>query len=364
MNKGDTVLILGSGSVAHTTATSFADLGFDAWVGTLKDVIPKELRPAMTVVCDNSGINVDELAALQRETGTRLMPSLDTCDITRNREGVRRTAAEELGLPTMAYEFAHSPEELERCAEAVGYPCVVKPPVSTGGRGQTVVQSRADLTQAWQLARANDPDESASSGDAVAVERYVDFDYEVTIITARSIDPQTGQLATWFCEPIGTRHEEGRLVETWQPAPLSEAAMDNARSIAARITGRIGAQGVYSIELFVAGDEVYFSDVTPQPSLDGMITRATQRVDQFDLHARAVAGLPIDVTLVTPGAARFMPVSNLGFDRLARALSVPETGVQVLDDGQLVLLRSTGETIEEARERAELAASLVEERTS
>lgn len=359
MNINDTVLILGTGPVAHTTATSFADLGFDAWVGSLGDDIPADLRPRLTVVCDNSGIDVDELAALQEATGTQLVPSLDTCDITRNREGVRRTAAEELGLPTMAYEFARSPEELERCAEAVGYPCVVKPPVSTGGRGQTVVHSAADLAQAWEQARQTDSEDAAGSGDAVAVERYVDFDYEVTIITARSVDPATGQMATWFCEPIGTRHEAGRLVEAWQPAPLSEAATDNARSIAARITGRIGAQGVYSIELFVAGDEVYFSDVSPRPGLDGMITRATQRVDQFDLHARAVAGLPIDVTLVTPGAARFVPVSEVGFDRLARALSVPETGVQVLDGGEMVLLRSTGETIGEARQRAAQAAEAV-----
>ncbi|SDL94886.1 formate-dependent phosphoribosylglycinamide formyltransferase [Corynebacterium mycetoides] len=338
------VLVLGTGPVAQSTATAFVDLGFDAWVGTLTNQLPDDLRPVLTVVCENSDFDLDELAELQEATGTQLVPSLDACRITRDREGVRRTAAEELGLPTMAYEFARTPDELARCAEAVGFPCVVKPPVSSGGKGQTVVHAPADLAQAWRSAREVNPE------GAVAVERYVDFDYEVTIITARSIDPATGQLATWFCEPIGTRHEAGRLVEAWQPAPLSEAAMDNARSIAARITGKIGAQGVYSVELFVAGDDVYFSDVNPRPSLDGMITRATQRVDQFDLHARAVAGLPIDVTLVTPGATRFVPAAAIDRESMARVLAVEETGVQVLPD--MALVRSTGDTVDEARERA------------
>ncbi|WP_165165017.1 ATP-grasp domain-containing protein [Corynebacterium qintianiae] len=347
MQNNDQVLVLGTGPVAQNTATSFVDLGFDAWVGALKQPMPEDLRPKITVVCENSGIDMGELDSWQRASDTQLVPSLDACNITRNREGVRRTAAEELGLPTMAYEFAHTPEELERYAESVGYPCVVKPPVSTGGKGQTVVQTPGELAGAWQLARETNPD------GAVAVERYVDFDFEVTLVTARSVDPATGQLATWFCEPIGTRHEGGVLVEAWQPAPLSGAAMDNARSIAARISGKIGAQGVYSIELFVDGDEVYFSDVNPRPSLEGMVTRATQRVDQFDLHARAVAGLPIDSTLITPGAARFVSANSIDRDSVARALAVEETGIQVL--GEIALIRSTGESVEEARGRAERA---------
>ncbi|MCT1585448.1 ATP-grasp domain-containing protein [Corynebacterium sanguinis] len=342
------VFVLGTGPVAQSSAAAFADLGFDAYVGTLDEELPQWARPEITVVCDGQVATTQQLEKLVAETGTYLVPSLDACSITRTREGIRRTAAEELGLPTMAYEFANSVGELAGCAEAVGYPCVVKPSISAGGCGHTVVHGPDDLDAAWQRARETNPE------GAVAVERYVDFDYEVTIITARSVDPETGQLATWFCEPIGTRHETGRLVEAWQPAPLSEAAMDNARSIAARITGRIGAQGVYSIELFVDGDEVYFSDVNPRPSPDGMVTLATQRIDQFDLHARAVAGLPIDVTLMTPGAACYVAGKAHSGEALVRALTVEETTIHVLEETTVV--RSTAEDVQQARVQAERAA--------
>ncbi|AWB84705.1 ATP-grasp domain-containing protein [Corynebacterium liangguodongii] len=339
------VLIIGAGALAEQLETAFRGLGCATKVGPLE--CAAELRPDL-IVNATEEFDPDALREAISRTGAAAVPSLDACRITRNREGIRRTAAEELGLPTMAYEFAKTPEELERCADEVGYPCVVKPSVSTGGLGQTVVHGSEELGGAWNSAREMRPDGS------VAVERYVDFDFEVTIVTVRSVDPATGQLATWFCEPIGTRHEAGVLVEAWQPAPLSEAAMDNARSIAARISGKIGVQGVYSIELFVAGDEVYFSDVNPRPSLDGMVTVATQRVNQFELHARAVAGLPIDVTLTTPGAAHFLPAQPFDRDALARALAVEETGVQFLEDA--VVIRSTAETVEEARGRAEAAA--------
>lgn len=338
-------LIVGGGSFAQLLEAPFRHLGFGAETGELERA--PEYSPEL-IVSAAEELDPDALRAAVEKTGAWTVPSLDACRFTCSREGVRCTAAEELGLPTMAYEFAQTPEELEASAEAVGYPCVVKPSISTGGKGQTVAQSPADLAEAWRLARELTPD------GAVAVERYVDFDYEVTIITARSVDPETGQLATWFCEPIGTRHEAGILVEAWQPAPLSETAMDNARSIAARITGKIGAQGVYSIELFVAGDEVYFSDVNPRPSLDGMITRSTQRVDQFGLHARAVAGLPIDVTLVSPGAARFVAGHPEDREALARALAVPETGVLVLEDTTVIC--STADRVETAREQADAAA--------
>ncbi|QYH19175.1 ATP-grasp domain-containing protein [Corynebacterium aquatimens] len=194
--------------------------------------------------------------------------------------------------------------------------------------------------------------------DGLVVERYIDFDYEVTILTARSVDPATGQLATWFCEPIGTRHEDGELVECWQPAPISEAAMGNARSIAARVTGALQCCGLYAIELFVDGEEVYFSQASPLTGLDGMLTRATQRLDQFELQARASLHLPIDVTLVSPGAARIVRggADKLSSASMARAMAVEETGVQVM--GADVLVRATGESAEEARSRAAQAAAV------
>ena len=201
-----------------------------------------------------------------------------------------------------------------------------------------------DLARAWGAACAAEDDEGG------VVERYVVVDMKVTILTARSVDPATGKLATWFCEPIGTRHEDGRLVEAWQPAPLSEAAMDNARSIAARITGAFECCGLYTIELFVDGEDVYFSQVIPRPSRLGMITRATQRINQFDLHARATEQLPIDVTLVSPGAARIVRGGDPDLSSLAAAMFIEEVGVQVLGDDILIL--ATGDTVEEARDRA------------
>lgn len=345
------VLILGTGTLAEELAASFRRLGFAPYVGSftpgIASGIPEGVRPTLTVVCEATP--AEQLAELEELTGTQLVPGVEAWEIIRNREGIRRTAAEEHGLPTMAYEFADNVDELRAFADRVGYPCVVKPGTSTGGEGQTVISGPDELDAAW--AKAWDPEGEGR----VAVERYVDFDYECTILAVRSVDPATGQLSTWFCEPIGTRHEGGRLVEAWQPAPLSDDAMDNARSIAARICGAIGVQGLYSIDLFVAGDEVYFSQVTPRPTLDGMITGATQRINQFDLHARAVLSLPIDVTLTTPGAVRFVPAESSSLASLVDALAVPETGVIVVDD--TAVLRSTGETVAEARERAAQAAA-------
>ncbi|MDY5786223.1 ATP-grasp domain-containing protein [Corynebacterium sp.] len=335
------VLILGSGALADELAASFRRLGFAPVIRSVDSAPLSGPAPVLTLVCEPAA--PEDLAA-HEATGTLLVPTADACRITRNREGIRRTAAEEHGLPTMAYEFIDSFGELAGSAERVGFPCVVKPCTSRDGAGQTVVHDPADLPAAWD--RAYDP----QLDGRVAVESYVDFDYECTILTVRSIDPETGQLASWFCEPIGTIHEDGHLVEAWQPAPLSEAAMGNARSIAARISGAIGVQGIYAIDLFVDGDEVYFSDVTARPTLDGTITSVTQRINEFDLHARAVLGLPIDVTLTTPGAARFARGLRPSFAGLASAMSVLETSVEMIGDTAVV--RSTAESVEEARERA------------
>ena len=214
-----------------------------------------------------------------------------------------------------------------------------------------MVNGPAELAQAFQTAT------DALPGERIVVERYIEFDAGVTILAVRSVDPATGQLATWFCEPIGTCHANGKLVETWQPATLTEAAMDSARSIAARVTGAMNSCGVHSVELFIDGEEVYFSQATPRPTLDGMVTRATQRLDQFELHARASLRLPIDATLISPGASQLVPTEGRAVttECLARAMAVEETGVQVLASS--LLMRSTGETAEEARERAARAAA-------
>lgn len=339
------VLILGEGTIARELASSYRHLGLEPVLGTTEDAA--YARPAAIIATDHP-LNVDELWDVQGETGAVVVPSISACGMTKNRATVRTIATEELGLPTLPHEFARTPAELEAAVERIGYPCVFKPWKSSNGVGHTVIRSKRDLAQAWGAARA------AEEAEGGVVERYLDADQEITIITARSIDPATGRMATWFCEPIGTRHEGGRLAEVWQPVPLTDAAMDNARSIAARITGALDCCGTFAVELFVDGEEVYFSQVIPRPSRIGMITRATQRLNQFDLHARASMRLPIDVTLVTPGAARVVPGAIPTPDRLAAAMRVEETGVQVLNDATLVL--STADTIEEARDRAARAA--------
>ncbi|PAT11200.1 phosphoribosylglycinamide formyltransferase [Corynebacterium hadale] len=344
--KRSKVLILGTSAVEEELATSFRHLGYEVQLGTFAQGAPGNMTPDITVA--GEGTDLTKLRELVDTSGCELFPTVEACRMTRNREGVRRTAAEELGLPTMAYKFVDSVEDLESCAEQVGYPLVVKPGRSTAGEGQSVVRESSELGEAFAKAQTACGPEGES--EPVAVEQYIDFDYEVTILTARSIDPATGELATWFCEPIGTRHEDGKLVETWQPAALSQAAADNARSIAARISGAIAGRGVYSIELFVDGDEVYFSQATPRPDADGLLTRVTQRVNQFDLHARATAGLPIDATLTSPGAAAFLHGVNPSTAQIARAMAVDETSVQV--HGNTAMALCTADTVEQARARA------------
>ena len=353
--KRSKVLILGTSAVEEELATSFRRLGYEAQVGTFEQGAPGAMTPDITVA--GEGTDLTKLRELVDTSGCELFPTVEACRMTRNREGVRRTAAEELGLPTMAYKFVDTVEELEACAEQVGYPLVVKPGRSTAGEGQSVVREDSELRAAFSKAQSVSESKSGER-EPVAVEQYIDFDYEVTILTVRSIDPATGAMATWFCEPIGTRHEHGKLVETWQPAALSQAAADNARSIAARISGAIAGRGVYSIELFVDGDEVYFSQATPRPDADGLLTRGTQRVDQFDLHARATAGLPIDVTLTSPGAAAFLHGVNPTTAQIAQAMAVDEVTVEVHEDAVMVL--ATADTIDEAHERAAEAAKQLE----
>ena len=348
------VLVLGDSVVEEELAWSFKQLGFDVTHLHTSEIAAEDMQqryPSLTVA--GAGVDSEVLKELEERAGSIVAPSVEAQELCSSREGVRATATDSLGLPTLRCEFVRSPEELEEAALRLGLPVVVKPGRSSEGQGQTVLRSEQDLhaevTTAWEAAAEVDPE------GPVVVERFIEFDFELTILAARSVDPATGELATWFCEPIGTRHVGGRLVEAWQPAVLSEAAAGNARSIAARITGALGGQGVYAVEMFVAGDDVYFSDARPRPSLDGLLTRATQRLNQCSLHARAVIGLPIDATLVSPGAMVLVEDVAPSVDGLAKAMSVAETGVRFVDGAAVVT--STGESAQEARDRATLAAS-------
>ncbi|WP_018297260.1 formate-dependent phosphoribosylglycinamide formyltransferase [Corynebacterium lubricantis] len=380
------VLLLGSGEIGKELTLSFQRLGLEvhavdqyanapahqsahyAYVadtmnaGQIEQLIEK-IQPDY-IVPEIETVAAEVLARAEESGKAMVVPSARACELTVSREGIRRVASEELGLPTTAYRFASSPEQVRAAADELGYPCIVKPAISTSGRGHTLLRDAEGVQQAWD--EANQPD---SPNNHVSVERFVNFDFEVTILAVRSIDPRTGELATWFCEPIGRKHSHGRLVEFWQPAPMSDGAMDNARSMAARITNALGGRGVYGIELFVAGDDVYFSSVTPRPHDTGSLTTQTQRFSQFDLHARAILGLPIDSTLVSPGAARYIHApadsDTISYTGVADALAVPETDVRFFGkptgypDRRMGIVTSTAETIEQAKERAKAAAEKI-----
>nr|WP_120491889.1 formate-dependent phosphoribosylglycinamide formyltransferase [Corynebacterium lactis] len=294
-----------------------------------------------------------------------VIPTARATQLTMNREGIRRLAAEEVGLPTSRYEFASSFEEFSAAVEKIGFPCVVKPVMSSSGKGQSTLRRPEDVAPAWEYAMSGGRVDSGR----VIVEGFVNFDYEITLLTVRSIDPATGEGATWFCEPIGHRQVDGDYVESWQPAAMSEDALDNARSVAARITNALGGRGIFGVELFVRGDEVWFSEVSPRPHDTGMVTMGSQRFSEFELHARAILGLPIDVTLVSPGASAVIyggaDIQQPGYEGLAAAMSTPETDIRIFGKPvagprrRMGVAISTADTVDAARERASDAASKV-----
>ena len=336
-------LILGESAMALDLEQAYKRMGFDTRIGAAS--IAEVFYPGIIVTSGDAEDTIETVEEISERVGAVVAPSVDACRHTADRMAVRKQANEELGLPTLDYEFVATPQEMHDAVERIGYPCVVKAPTSKDGEGFSFVHSDADLADAWRAA-------DRGLGQGAVVERYIDFDFEATILAARSIDPSTGELATWFCEPIGTRHREGRLVESWQPAPLPEAAMDNARSIAARIVGALASCGIFSVEMFVSGDDVYFSQVTPRPSRDGLVTFVTQRINQFDLQARATQRLPIDSTLISPGAVRFLE-GHPSQAALAAAMAVEEVTVRMLGDGTLVL--ATADSAAEARQRTDEA---------
>ena len=257
-------------------------------------------RPQL-VVPEIEAIATDALAAIEREGLCEVIPTARAVQLTMNREGIRRLAAEDLGLPTSPYRFADNLADLTTAIETtpgIGYPCVVKPVMSSSGKGQSVVRAPAEVPPAWQYA------ESAGRvrGSRVIVEGFIDFDYEITLLTVRARDAN-GVVQTHFCEPIGHVQVNGDYVESWQPQPMSPAALARAHEIAARVTGELGGRGIFGVELFVKGDNVWFSEVSPRPHDTGMVTMCTQAQSEFELHARAILGLPVDVRQIEIGRA-------------------------------------------------------------
>ncbi len=325
----------------------------------LREVIEKE-QPGL-VVPEVEAIATDVLAEIEAEGKVEIIPTARATQLTMNREGIRRLAAEELDLRTSPYEFAATREEYLAAIERIGMPCVVKPIMSSSGKGQSTVKSESDIDASWEYAQAG----GRAGAGKVIVEGFVDFDYEITQLTVRHVD------GTSFCDPIGHIQIEGDYRESWQPQPMSDAALANAREVAKKITDALGGCGIFGVELFIKGDEVYFSEVSPRPHDTGMVTMIAQDLSQFALHARAILGLPIpNIVQHGPSASAVILVEGeseqVSFGNLKEALAQPDTQLRLFGKPQVKGKRrmgvavARGETLDAAREKAKAAAAAVE----
>ncbi|WP_233862724.1 formate-dependent phosphoribosylglycinamide formyltransferase [Paraburkholderia adhaesiva] len=332
---------------------------------------PKALRALIDaerphlVVPEIEAIATDALAAVESEGVAEVIPTARAAQLTMNREGIRCLAAEELGLATSPYAFADSLDELKAGVAKVGYPCVVKPVMSSSGKGQSVVRSDADVEKAWEYALAG----GRVNRGRVIVEGFINFDYEITQLTVRAIDPASGQVKTYFCDPIGHLQVDGDYVESWQPQPMSPKALERSRDIAHKVTEALGGRGIFGVELFVRGDDVWFSEVSPRPHDTGLVTLASQRFSEFELHARAILGLPVDTTARAPGASAViyggLEGHGIAFEGVQAALSVPDSDLRLFGKPESFVKRrmgvalATGADVEEARARARASAAAV-----
>lgn len=315
------------------------------------------------IVPEIEAIATDELARIEAAGLATVIPTARAAQLTMNREGIRRLAAEALGLPTSAYAFASTEAELAVGAETVGYPCFVKPVMSSSGKGQSYVESAEGIAAAWRYALEGGRVEQPR----VIVEGRVDFDFEITQLTVRSL--QDGKVVTSFCEPIGHRQVKGDYVESWQPQAMTPAALKAARDIARKVTDALGGWGLFGVELFVKGDRVWFSEVSPRPHDTGLVTLVTQYQSEFAIHARAILGLPVDVSLREPGASAViyggLEAKGIAFEGVAEALAVPGADLRLFGKPESFAGRrmgvalARGTDIDEARTRAAAAAAKV-----
>lgn len=323
----------------------------------LKDVVRRE-KPAF-IVPEIEAISTTTLLELEEE-GYTVIPTARATNLTMNREGIRRLAAEELGLPTAAYRFAANQDEFRNAVSEIGMPCVVKPTMSSSGKGQSVVRDEADVEKAWRYAVEG----TRGAADKVIIEEFIPFDYEITLLTVRYAG------GTRFCPPIGHIQIKGDYHESWQPMPMSEAALDEACRQARAVTDALGGYGIFGVELFIKGEAVYFSEVSPRPHDTGMVTMLSQNLSEFELHVRAILGLPVpEITCPVPAASHVIladgPRDDIVFDGLGAALSVPDTKLRLFGKPdarpgrRMGVALSLGADLKEARGRAETAAHAV-----
>lgn len=329
----------------------------------LRQLVAQE-RPHL-IVPEIEALNTATLEAIEQQGLARVIPTVKAVQLTMNREGIRRLAAEELKLPTSPYAFADSQQALQSAIDGgIGYPCFIKPTMSSSGKGQSRITGPEQVKEAWDYAASG----GRVNQGKVIVEGQIDFDYEITLLTVRARNAD-GQIETHFCEPIGHLQQKGDYVESWQPQPMVPLALQRAQRIAAQVTESLGGLGLFGVELFVKGEEVWFSEVSPRPHDTGMVTMASQRFSQFDLHARAILGLPVNVAMAAPGASAVIyggvDSTNLSYEGIESALAVPESDLRLFGKPESFVRRrmgvalARGKDVKEARSRAKEAASRV-----
>jgi len=374
------VLLLGSGELGKEVVISLQRLGVEVHAADRYDHAPamqvahysytlnmadaEELKQLIQHVKPNliipeiEAIATQVLVDIEQQNIATVIPSAQAVNLTMNREGIRRLAAEELGLPTSAYRFADSIESFRAACDDIGYPNFVKPVMSSSGKGQSRVKSFDEVDAAWEYAQTG----GRVNQGKVIVESQIDFDFEITLLTVRAKNAETGEIETQYCDPIGHRQDAGDYVESWQPQAMTAAALDESKRIAHKVTAALGGCGIFGVELFVKGDKVWFSEVSPRPHDTGLVTLASQFQSEFELHARAILGLPVNTTRhsVAASAVIYAGVDdrNLSFSGLNLALSNPDTDLRLFGKPEGFKCRRMGvataraETTDQARELA------------
>ncbi|CAM4340591.1 formate-dependent phosphoribosylglycinamide formyltransferase [Acinetobacter pragensis] len=375
------VLLLGSGELGKEVVISLQRLGVEVHAADRYDHAPamqvahfshtlnmadaeelkqliKQIQPNL-IVPEIEAIATQVLVEIEEQNIATVIPSAKAVNLTMNREGIRRLAAEELGLPTSAYRFADSLESFRAACDDIGYPNFVKPVMSSSGKGQSRVKSFAEVDAAWDYAQTG----GRVNQGKVIVESKIDFDFEITLLTVRAKNSETGVIETSFCDPIGHRQDSGDYVESWQPQAMTPAALEESKRIANKVTVALGGCGIFGVELFVKGDKVWFSEVSPRPHDTGLVTLASQFQSEFELHARAILGLPVNTARHSTAASAVIYAgvddTNLSFSGLNLALANPNTDLRLFGKPEGFKRRRMGvataraETTDQARELAE-----------
>ena len=381
------VMLLGAGELGKEVIISFQRLGIEVIAvdrynnapgqqvahrsyvidmtneSELREVIQKE-NPDY-IVPEIEAINTEFLSEVVSEGQAKVFPSLRAVQLTMNREGIRKLASEELGLPTSNYGFARSCRDLKNLIlEKINFPCFVKPTMSSSGKGQSLVRSESEIESAWNYAASGG---RVDQGIVIA-ESLIDFDYEITLLTVRSKDSK-GNTCTKFCDPIGHLQENGDYIESFQPQPMSAKALDKSKNIAKLITDALGGLGIFGVELFVKKDDVWFSEVSPRPHDTGMVTMVSQTQSEFELHAKAILGLPVDTSLSRPGASKVIygdhDADEIYFEGVDQALQIPGIDIRLFGKPKSFKKRRMGvilassDTLKSAIDNAKKASSKI-----